>query len=542
VLDIERSKVIFFKQAIPYRARPTEFEKTLDHLRSMARQAAYVEPNQVLPLPRGRYRDLEHYYTIQHDYPQTYGIGEAGLPTTAGDLRVAQARQLKAYLTFYDQVLADYLAQLANVRRLFSLDKNLKRTYFSQYLEGIAGVRGAFEDEMYVDKTVLQNDMQRTRLTEDEALFQARRNRVIDHLTARFAEQFTDYVMLMFSLQGDRLKTGETLIEDKIDFLREYPVVSRERNKAFNYRPENSAEIWDTQNVSGLEKRVSRLTGIDDYRRRDLACAKVFDRLFRTRRVDSNFRLEIKDGQNAIIFKSVEQFSGRNAARQEAARLYPFMRQANAYQVDTSGGTGSVRYHITGGGTSLANDKNFDTEADAFQSIRAIVDRYDEILQSEVCGEEGFYLIEHILLRPFTDSDALMEVCLDSDCRACGDEDPYSFRVQAVLPYWPKRFQNLDFRRFFERTLRQEAPAHIHARICWVSNQQMAELDRRYRAWLQIKADKHCDQTVLTDAQRELIDILQRLKNVYPAATLHDCVEGEDENLVRLGTTNLGIF
>ena len=198
VLTIEQSKLLFLKNQIPYRAKTTEFQKTLDHLRAMARKAAYVEPNQVLELPRGRYRDLDDHVSIQHDFPATYGIGATGLSALAESRRVAQARQLKAYLTFYDQVLADYLAQLGNVRRLFSLDKTLQQSYFSQYLSNIPGVRDLFEDEFYVDKSVLQDNVQRNHLTEDEELYQDRRNRLLDHLTARFAEQFTDYVLMMF--------------------------------------------------------------------------------------------------------------------------------------------------------------------------------------------------------------------------------------------------------------------------------------------------------------------------------------------------------
>jgi uncharacterized protein len=543
VLSIEASKILFFKNGFPYRARRTEFQETLDYLRAMAHKAAYVEPNQELPVPRGRYRNPGQYYSIQHDFPQTYGIGSAGLPAMASDTRVAQARQFKAYLTFYDQMLADYLAQLANVRRLFSLDKALPTTYFSQYLSEIAGVRGQFPDEFYVDKAKLSDDAQRTRLTEDEELFQERRNRLLDHLTARFAEQFTDYVLMMFNLNGDRLKTGRDLIDDKIDFLREYPVVSRERHKAFNYRPEDPAQIWDTENVSGLEKRVSRLAGIDDYSRRDLACDEVFSGLFGTSEVGSGFRLEIPDSQGTAIFRSVESFPDADAALAAARTLYPFIRQEKSYQVDASGGTGSIRYRIVAGGASLENDMTFDTAADAIRSARAIVDRYDEILLTEdACDEEGFHLIEHILLRPTTDQDALFDVCLDPGCLSCGDEDPYTFRVQVVLPYWPRRFRNLDFRRFFEQTLREETPAHIHVRICWVSNEQMAELDATYRAWIEARAATPVVQADLTQALKELIDILQRLKTVYPAATLHDCIEGENENPVRLGSTNLGIF
>ena len=509
----------------------------------MARKAAYVAANQVLPLPQGRYRDPDAYFSIQHDFPQTYAIGEAGLPATAGAERVAKARQFKAYLTFYDQVLAGYLAQLANVRTLFSLDKTLGRTYFLPYLDDIPGVRGDFEDEFYVDKAALQDEVQRTRLIEDAGLFVERRNRVLDHLTARFAEQFTDYVLMMFDLEGDRLHTSRTLIDDKIDFLREYPVISRERHKAFNYRPEDPLEIWDTGNVSGLEKRVARLMGIDDYTRRDLACAEVVDLLFTADQDGNVWRVVVADAGGGVIFRSAESFPDPAAAQAAAQALYPFIHDAASYEIDASGGTGQVRYTISAGGASLEHESTFETEAAAVQNIRSLIARYDEILLNDpACEREGLHLIEHILLRPFTNQDRLMDVCLEPPCEMCGDEDPYSFRIHVVLPYWPRRFRSLDFRRIFEQTVRLETPAHLHATICWVSNEQMAELEQRYRAWLEVRAAADFDQAALTQALQDLIDILQRLKSVYPAATLHDCVEGEDENPVRLGSTVLGLF
>lgn len=546
VLAIGASKILFYKNEIPYRARRTEFQKTLDHLRAMARKAAYVAPHQVLEMPRGRYRDPQFYVSIQHDLPQTYGVGEAGLSQNVPAEREAQARQLKGYLTVYDELLAGYLAQLGNVRRLFSLDRTLAQSYFARYLNQIAGTRDAFEEEFYPplpERNILIDPLSHARLIEDESLFQERRHRLLDHLSARFAEQFTDYVMLMFDLQGDPLKTGEALIEDKIDFLTEVPVVSRERNRGFNYRPEDPARIWDTENVAGLQKRVSRLMGIDDYRRRDLACAALFDLLFSTRQVGGQFRVEVKTAGNVILFKSLETFATREAALAEAQTLFPLLRRESTFVLDDSGGTGLIRYRLVGGGVTLENDTDFETEADAVQNMRAVIDRHDEILESDAaCNQEGLHLIEHLLLRPRSDQDRLFEVCLEPTCDACGDEDPYSFRVQVVLPYWPARFRNLDFRRFFENTLREECPAHIHVRVCWISNGQMALFDRRYRAWLEAKASKTPDEAALRAAADALIALLEQLKTVYPAATLHDCAEGEDENLVRLGSTNLGIF
>jgi hypothetical protein len=543
VLSLERSKIMFYKREIAYRAKAREVEQTLDHLRAMARKAAYVQPNQMLDVPQGRYREPDRFFSIQHDYPRTYGIGTARLPTHVDAARVAKARQFKAYLTFYDQVLANYLALLGKVGQFFSLDKNTRQTYFSRYLADIAGVRGVFENEFYVDKTVLQDDARRNRLTEDEELFLDRRNRLLDHLLARFAEQFTDYVLMQFSLQGDRITTGKALIDDKIDFLREYPVVSRERGKAFNYRPESPAGIWDTDNVSGLEKRVARLTGIASYLRRDLACAELFDLLFATRQVGNQYRAEIKDDANAILFKSQELFADRPAALARTRKIYPFMRLESTYKIDESGGSGQVFYRIEGGAVSLRHDELFASRADAVRHIRAVVERYDTLLESNAaCNDEGFHLIEHILLRPTSVQDKLLDVCLDRACEFCGEEDPYSFRIMVVLPYWPSRFRDHGFRRFFERTLREETPAHIHARICWIGNAQMTELDVKYRAWLTQKTASPLNAAALRKALAELIAVLQGLKTIYPAATLHDCEEGDDSNPVRLGSTNLGLF
>ena len=64
---------------------------------------------------------LSSYYSIQNDYPQVYGIGPGGLPSTVSNLRKSQALQFKAFLLFFDQLFADYLSQLSSLRQLFSL-------------------------------------------------------------------------------------------------------------------------------------------------------------------------------------------------------------------------------------------------------------------------------------------------------------------------------------------------------------------------------------------------------------------------------------
>ena len=84
---------------------------------------------------------LGDYYSIQNDFPQVYGIGPGGLPPTASAARQAQALQFKGYLLFFDQLLADYLAQLSNLRNVFSMSApGAATTYFGGNLDSVPGL------------------------------------------------------------------------------------------------------------------------------------------------------------------------------------------------------------------------------------------------------------------------------------------------------------------------------------------------------------------------------------------------------------------
>jgi hypothetical protein len=69
-----------------------------------------------------------------------------------------------------------------------------------------------------------------------------------------------------------------------------------------------------------------------------------------------------------------------------------------------------------------------------------------------------------------------MELCLGKSCVACGREDPYSFQLTVVMPGWLEPFdKNIELRRFADRTIQQEIPAHLLGKICWVSNHKYGE-------------------------------------------------------------------
>ena len=653
VLSIEHSNILFFKQNVPFIAKSNEIQATLRHLRSVANKNAYGSLDESLQVPIGKQRDTLSHYPIQHDFPLTYQIGEAGLEANADTLRVTQARQFKGYLLFFEQILADYLAQLAHLPQLFSLDKNLQQSYFSQYLTDIAGSRSDFVSEYYVDSSQFSDEAKRSSLREDREEMQQRRHRLLDHLLARFSESFTDYVMMLMQQDDQSLKTSQDLINDKIDFLRQQPILSRERNRAFNYQPSQTGEVWDSQNVSGLEKRAARLAGIDDYSRRDLSCSAMLTNLLDTRRTGDEYRVEIKDATNHLLFKSYELYASRelamdaadviysaieaetlfeidkdgdglsifslvnggvslqqdktyknkraaqadinkiqahisevlvseepdllsllfdtreygrdfrievkdpeqylifkskelfptrDLARKQAKKVFAGVKNPENYHIDESGGAGAIFFTLEYGGVTLTHDMFFDSVNDAYQAIEQVVARYFAVLMSEACNDEGLYLIEHLLLRPRSATSDLLDACVDADHNACSDDDPYSFRASVVLPYWPSRFQSLAYRIFFENLIREQAPAHIQLKICWIDHLQMEQFESALHHWLQALQSDAFSSDLLVAAQNDLLEILQQLKSIYPAATLHDCEDDDSGEPVRLGSTNLGLF
>lgn len=256
-LYVESSKFIFYKNGLPFIARPAEVQDTLSQLRGQNERLKIknLSPEELdLPVPEGEYRYPGDYYPVQYSLPLTYGTGFQGVREPASEKRRAQARQLKAYLLFFEQLLANYLAQLANVRNLFSLDDRLRNTYFFQNLRGEALIRGA---EDLLKPTLDEAELQQLVESEPERL--ARRNRFLDHLMGRFAESFSEYALMLYSM-GDELKpvTQEMLIDRKIALLKNYPLLSRDRARSFNYKkmpqgPENQAV---------LRKRIALLLGL----------------------------------------------------------------------------------------------------------------------------------------------------------------------------------------------------------------------------------------------------------------------------------------
>ena len=96
--------------------------------------------------------------------------------------RKAKALQLKAYLMLFEQHLANHLAQLGNLNELFNIDFEhvVKKTYFSQSLNSVPEIENLIKPDSPQMDTYL----------EQEETFYDRKNRIFNHLLARFGEEF----------------------------------------------------------------------------------------------------------------------------------------------------------------------------------------------------------------------------------------------------------------------------------------------------------------------------------------------------------------
>lgn len=563
LLNINKSKVLFFKDRLPFKAKYSETMEILNNLRGVKERPKLRGHQNDLEIPEGTYYNLSDYYTVQYEFPQTYGISSFGLPDTASDERKAQAKQLRAYLMFFDQAMADFFAQLSNSKKLFSLNEDISQTYFSNYISEVKDI-----DEIYLGTNLknvqeaasfgnLENEVAHQYLIEDEEMFYKRRNKFLDHLMARFSESFNDYVLMMYTLDGVK-SDNAALIHDKIKFINDYPTISSERGKTFNYlKPcwvsdglSHTERAKRTQNVSGLEKRIARFAGIEDYSQRNLFCLPDIS----TTQIGKNYFFYLKDGTTTYLTNyELKDYNSEEKIEDLINKVYDYFLSKRNYIIEEkSASKFFVRLRDDSNCIIASSPSFFTSEANAKAHIATILVKF-----AAKCDAEGMHLIEHILLRPrFKVNDEgekkaeeiyrLMQVCLNKDCDFCGEQDPYSFRLTVLLPYWNKRFRNMNFRRYFEKMIRTEAPAHLSLKICWINFTSMKKFETIFKKWLEALQDYESDiianemkKNALMNANNEMVVFLANINSEYPQALLHDCDEGMT-NPVMLGSTALG--
>ncbi len=573
------SPIRLFKDVFRYIPKADEVDARLLAFEQadLAKRQVLATAAHDLPLPLGTWRNAGQFGTVANDLPRLYGLGPMGLPPVGGPeaeaRRLAQARQLRAYLMFFDQILSNHAALLEALPTLLGpspdgvSELRVRQTYFAKLTDGVRDVRAIFKhlsaaaDDADFETRLAQMPERLTGLSfskkvDNLLLHQRRRTRQLDHLLARYAERFDDYVLMMTRVFGGKRQAWE-VIDDKDDFLNEYPLLSQQRARGYNATAIGLDEIgqpvplklwYDASdanlpaaltNVAGVVRRVANLTGIDNYKTRNLS--KIDYQVYQEKDDDdkSEFRWRVVDVDGKKIL-----LSGSTKYGTEEACILEMKKAVQRGQFpdgfDRKTAVDGRRYFnlIDETGEVIGRRIEYFTSEEAMEdAIQYVID-----FLTERFSEEGLFVVEHLLLRPTGRQDQFLPVCTDEGCHVCESVDPYSFRVSVVLPGYAPRFTNMAFRSFFERTLRAELPAHVLAKICWIGRDQMAIFEERYRAWLEYR-QQMLDSGKPDRSNKtldELLDIMEDLYTIYPPGTLHDCEEDEEDRPIVLGRSRLG--
>ncbi|WGH75708.1 hypothetical protein P8625_00670 [Tenacibaculum tangerinum] len=264
------------------------FSNNLNDLFQASKPKEDIEAVQMTPeVPKGTFRDINSYYSIQNTFPTAYKVGLNALNSNAPAFQIAQSRQLKGYLTLFDQVLANEFSQLANLKTLFSFKNaisgtpsdieeynqlkdayekahpkypapfvSFSPTYFYQSLyNSVPNIKPllknnkkfnfsyevlsaqTLDNESWLD---YQEDPYNSyvwglkTIMEDEALNVNRRNELLNHLLARHGEAplYINTICAVPTYTGDIVK--DQVISKSI-YLQNYQKLSYNRAKAYNF-------------------------------------------------------------------------------------------------------------------------------------------------------------------------------------------------------------------------------------------------------------------------------------------------------------------
>lgn len=557
VLDVLECNILVYKNGIPLRPDRNILQQRLEQLLNDHISGNDQTRTEDIRFDTGTFSEIGNYYSIQNHFPKNYGISHWGLPSDATEERKAEAKQLQGYLYFFDQQLANYFSQLSHLRDLFSTEDETA-TYFTDLVTSFSN-----STDLFVNKDTVGTKVQAA--AEAKVDFHKRRNLFLDHLLSRFSESFYDYVSVLYSGFTSNTKdvispatvNQEDVIQDKLNFLRNYPEFSSNRFVGYNY---TAAPVWDTDNISGLEKRLKRLLGFDNINRRNLVNLLTTVRHGLNESNNDQYWFAIIDYRdNKTLLEGSTKYASKELASFDLEDVLALIYNSiNLKSVENANNT--FGYQVLKAGLVIGTSSEVYTSKAAADADRQLL----VTLVTQSRAEEGLFLVEHPLLLPDRNPEIplsppespisspieppasppeapkspFLPICVDEGCKDCEDKDPYSFRISVILPAYAPRFLNLGFRTYCEQTIRMESPAHTFVKICWVSNEQLVEFQDAYNQWLAQKSTAVLDPT--NSKLVRLIDIFTALKSIYPVARLEDCKTAEERTLFLLNQNALG--
>ncbi len=260
--------ISFYKGNFPYTS--VDYAKVTRRFNELSagNKRVYRTEEYDFDTPKGQYWNLSEYYSLQNQFPMIYGVSAEGVPLPADEARKAQAKQLKGYLVLFEQILANYLAQVSRLKDIFSPKTRFRQTYFSQMLDSVPNGKDIFRqefDEYLADgltmgknpvpaeyKTGLQE------LMRQQDNYEERRNKFLDFFLAVHGETYEAYQLSQKPFYKNSQDFAQYQLESKTKFLEALAQLNKKRATAVNYLNPNLIENYR----SGLEQKLITLLNL----------------------------------------------------------------------------------------------------------------------------------------------------------------------------------------------------------------------------------------------------------------------------------------
>lgn len=412
--------------------------------------------------PEGVSRDIYTHESVQNDFPECYGINRLGVASGASLLRKAQARQLKAYLLLFDEVLGRGMKELENAPQLLDINAGLLK-------EGAVPLTASeIQWGQLVDNSLAGR--------EESARFLRERKRWADTLDRIYGEESCPAWLNAYHFYD----VGEAeAVEQRFRFLRRAPEWGRDRFKGIDLNRNFPG------NVPGIKAYVSVLLGFEICEERPVV--NVFPM----------YNLKLVDDERFAGFQErmlSHDLIAEDALREENMEPIPFVEKEFT----------DADYHVLRqrlpllhfnllfeglfhGGIRLANYRMLNQPLNPdrlllfyhapkkrwinlgrFTSRRELIETANDLRRFLVMmnrKSETLYVVEHLHLFR---------------------ED--SFTLTVVFPGWSARMSDMRFREACEELVCSRLPAHLNVHFRWLPLREMWKFEQAYYGWRKERA------------------------------------------------------
>jgi hypothetical protein len=398
--------------------------------------------------PVVRDRQVGRYQSIQHHFPDNYGINSRGLPSAVSTVRMAQAHQLKTWLLLFEQILSDYFAKAGHLGRMFQFADADATEFPKGGLDDVPGVM-----DSYLGGAILQGPVSESR--ESTAL--RRMERLLAHLMARYGFE----ARRVPGITAGKKTSLEHLRNDVRRLLTLYwdmPAITQLRGQGANL-----LELPDsTIPTNGLKTNIARLLGLSPHDP-DLVRFPSLD--------EAMAHVDFLMIEHVLLRPLPREFAQENMLfRFRNGKIHRIQRLRSRLDQD------NYHFRCFASGTAVLE------AGDEVEIVFTTRNKKEKFKVLEADGE-SFVIPVSVEQATSAGNPQGGSWTILSGKGANLYADPWSLQVTYAFPGTDDRFADPHHREYIAHCLRQETPAHIAIHILWLDRMDMKELCLRYYQW-----------------------------------------------------------